>query len=108
VVALVSWLPALAVAGLLTFATRLSFIALLGKADVPPLLKRALRYVPPAVLSALVFSEVIVREGHPDVGTGNVRLLAAAVAALVAWRTRNVLLTVAVGMAALWTAQSLG
>jgi branched-subunit amino acid transport protein len=108
VVALVSWLPALAVAGLLTFATRLSFIALLGSADVPPLLKRGLRYVPPAVLSAIVFSEVIVREGSPDVGVGNVRLLAAAVAALVAWRTRNVLLTVAVGMAALWTAQSLG
>ena len=103
-----SWLPALAVAGLLTFVTRLSFIALLGAANVPPLLKRALRYVPPAVLSAIVFSEVVVREGAPDVGLGNVRLLAAAIAALVAWRTRNVLLTVAVGMAALWTAQSLG
>ena len=103
-----SWLPALAVAGLLTFVTRLSFIALLGSTNVPPLLKRALRYVPPAVLSAIVFSEVVIREGVPDVGVGNVRLLAAAVAALVAWRTRNVLLTVAVGMAALWTAQSLG
>ena len=102
-----SWLPVLAVAGLLTLATRLSFIAFLEHSGVPPLLKRALRYVPPAVLSAIVFSEVAVREGAPDVRLGNVRLVAAAIAAFVAWRTRNVLLTVAVGMAALWTAQSL-
>jgi branched-subunit amino acid transport protein len=101
----VSWLPALAVAGLLTFATRLSFIALLGGADVPPLLIRALRYVPPAVLSAIIFTEVFVRDGAPDLSFGNLRLVAAALAALVAWRTRNVLLTIAVGMSALWLAQ---
>ena len=102
-----SWLPALAVAGLATFATRLSFIALLGRVDVPPFLQRALRYVPPAVLSAIVFTEILVRDGAPDLSLGNVRLLAGAAAAVVAWRTRNVLLTIAVGMAALWAAQSL-
>ncbi len=102
-----SWLPALAVAGLVTFATRLSFIALLGRVDVPPFFRRALRYVPPAVLSAIIFTEVLVRDGAPDLSPGNVRLLAGAAAALVAWRTRNVLLTIAVGMAALWTARAL-
>jgi len=102
----VSWLPVLAVAGLATFATRLSFIALLGSEDVPPVLKRALRYVPPAVLTAIVFTEVLVRDGAPDPSPRNLRLLASVAAALVAWRTRNVLLTIAVGMAALWIAQS--
>ena len=102
-----SWLLVFALAGLLTFATRLSFIALLGGAAVPPLLQRALRFVPPAVLSAIVFMEVVVRDGAPDIGARNVRLLAAAVAAVVAWRTRNVLLTVAVGMGALWAVQAL-
>lgn len=102
-----SWLPALAVAGLVTFATRLSFIALLGRVDVPPFFRRALRYVPPAVLSAIIFTEVLVRDGAPDLSPGNVRLLAGAAAAVVAWRTRNVLLTIAVGMAALWTARAL-
>ncbi len=102
-----SWLPVLAVAGLLTFVTRLSFIALLGHAGVPPLLKRALRFVPPAVLSAIISMEVVVRDGAPALGAGNLRLVAAAVAALVAWVSRSVLLTVVVGMAALWTLQSL-
>jgi branched-subunit amino acid transport protein len=103
----VSWLPALVVAGLVTFGIRLSFIALLGKVELPPALSRALRFVPPAVLSAIILPEMLVRDGAVDLHPGNARLLAGLVAALVAWRTRNVLLTIAVGMAALWTAQAL-
>ena len=102
-----SWLPALVVAGLVTFGIRLSFIALLGKVELPPALSRALRFVPPAVLSAIILPEMLVRDGAVDLRPGNARLLAGLVAALVAWRTRNVLLTIAVGMAALWTAQAL-
>ena len=102
-----SWLPALVVAGLVTFGIRLSFIALLGKVELPPALSRALRFVPPAVLSAIILPEMLVRDGAVDLRPGNARLLAGLVAALVAWRTRNVLLTIAVGMAALWTAQGL-
>jgi branched-subunit amino acid transport protein len=97
-----SWLPVLALAGLATFATRLSFIALEGRVRTPPLLARALRFVPPAVLSAIILPELIVRDGVLDLSPGNARFLAGAVAAAVAWRTRSVLLTIAVGMCALW------
>jgi len=103
----VSWLPALALAGFLTFATRLSFIALLGRVETPPLLARALRFVPPAVLSAIVFPELLLREGKVDASLHNLRLLAGLLALLVAWRTRSVLLTIGVGMAALWLLQLL-
>jgi branched-subunit amino acid transport protein len=102
-----SWLPVLAVAGLVTFATRLSFIALLGRVETPPVVSRALRYVAPAVLSAIVFQELLVREGSVHLAWGNERLLAGLVAAGVAWRTRNVLLTIAVGMCALWGLQAI-
>jgi len=101
-----SWLPVLAVAGLVTFATRLSFIALLGRFETPPLLSRALRYVAPAVLSAIVFQELLVRDGALHLALGNARLLAGLVAAGVAWRTRNVLLTIAAGMCSLWVLQA--
>jgi branched-subunit amino acid transport protein len=40
------------------------------------------------------------------VSLGNTRLVAGALAALVAWRTKNVLLTIGVGMAALWILQA--
>lgn len=100
-------LLALAAAGLLTFLTRLSFIALLGNGDVPKVVVRALRYVPPAVLSAIVANEVLVRDGAVDVSGGNLRLLAAAVATGVALLTRNVFLTIGAGMGALWSLQAL-
>ena len=100
-----SWMPTLIVAGLLTGLTRLSFIALLGRVQTPPLLARALRYVPPAVLSAIIFPELVIRAGTLNVSFGNWRLIAGLIATVVAWRTRNVLLTIAVGMAALWALQ---
>lgn len=94
-------------AGLVTFLTRLSFIALLGRVETPPLLARALRFVPPAVLAAIIFPELIIHGGRLDPTLGNMRLIAGSLAAVVAWRTRNVLLTIAVGMAALWALQCL-
>ena len=100
-----SWLPTLGAAGLLTFATRLSFIALLGRVETPPLLARALRFVPPAVLSAIILPELIVRDGAVDLAPGNPRLVAGAVAAAIAWWTRSVPLTILVGMASLWLLQ---
>ena len=102
-----SYLPALAVAGLLTYLTRLSFIALLGRFELPPLAARALRFVPPAVLSAIIFPELVLRGGELQLGWRNARLLAGLAAALVAWKSRNVFLTIAVGMAALWGLQAL-
>jgi branched chain amino acid efflux pump len=101
-----SWLPALAVAGLVTYGTRLSFIALLGRVETPPLLGRALRYVAPAVLFAIVFQELLLRGGKLELGFRNARLLAGLLAAGVAWRTRSVLFTIAAGMCALWILQA--
>jgi branched-subunit amino acid transport protein len=102
-----SWMPALAIAGLLTFAIRVSFIALLGRVETPPLLSRALRFVPPAVLSAIVLPELLVRQGRVDFSLQNLRMLAGLVALLVAWRTRSVLFTIAAGMATLWALQAM-
>lgn len=102
-----SWLPVLVVAGLVTFAIRLSFIALLGRVQTPPLLARALRLVPPAVLSAIILPELVLRSGAPDLSPGNLRLVAGLVATGVALLTRSVLLTIAVGMGALWALQAL-
>jgi branched-subunit amino acid transport protein len=101
------WLT-IAGAAAVTFALRLSFIVLLGRIEVPPFLERALRYVPAAVLTAVVIPLLFYQEGALDVSLGNERLLAGLLAALIAWRTRNVLLTLGGGMAMLWTLQAVG
>ena len=95
-------------AGAVTFALRLSFIALLGRIEVPSFLGRALRFVPAAVLTAVVIPLLVYVDGAVEVSLGNERLIAGVVAALIAWRTRNVPLTLVGGMAMLWTLQAIG
>lgn len=87
--------------GLLTFGMRYSFIYLLGRFELPETLRRALRFVPPAVLTAIVVPELFLRSNQIDVSPTNFRLLAGLVAILVAWKTKNTLLTILAGMAAL-------
>lgn len=93
--------------GLITYLIRLSLFLLPERVMLPPWMLRALRYVPAAVLSAIIFPELMQPGGTLDLSLGNERLLAGLAAAVVAWRTRNVLLTVGVGMALLWILQAL-
>lgn len=91
-----------------TFLIRFSFIYLFEYLeDVPEGLERALRFVPAAVLAALVLPAVVLVDGALAPSVGNQRLVAAAVAAAVAWRTENILATIAIGMAVLLALQSL-
>lgn len=98
------WLTIFA-AGLLTYATRLSFILLFGKIEMPVWLHQALRYVPPAVLTAIVFPELLLKDSSMYLSPGNDRLIAGIIAILVAWRRKNLVLTILAGMAALWILQ---
>lgn len=92
--------------GIVTYAIRLSLIMLLERVEVPPLVQRALRFVPPAVLSAIIFPELLRPGGTLNLSPANPRLLAGTLAALLAWRTKNVLLAIVLGMLALWILQA--
>jgi branched-subunit amino acid transport protein len=87
--------------GLLTYLTRLSFIALFGRQEIPDLVRRGLRFVPPAVLSAIIFQELLIRSAQLDVSPGNFRLIAGLAAGVVAWRSRQPLLVILAGMGVL-------
>jgi branched-subunit amino acid transport protein len=92
--------------GLLTFVTRLSFIYLLRRLPMPDWFRRGLRFVPVAVLSAIILPELVSRNGVMDLTLGNPQILAGAVAVGVALRTKSVILTIVVGMAALLVLQA--
>lgn len=91
--------------GLVTFGMRFSFIYFFGRFQVPETMRRALHYVPPAVLSAIIFPELFLRNGTLDISMGNTRLLAGLAAILTAWLSKNTLLTILAGMAALFLLQ---
>jgi branched-subunit amino acid transport protein len=100
------WLTLVA-AGLMTFATRLSFILLLERLQLPAWFQRSLRFVPLAVLSAIVLPELVNPNGALDLSLRNPQLISGLLAVVVAWRTRNVILTILLGMAALVFFQAL-
>lgn len=95
----------LIIVGVITFGFRLSFIALMDRLRLPPLLQSALRFVPAAALTAIITPELFIRDGAIFLSIENARLIAGVIAILVAWRTRNTLLTIAIGMIALWLLQ---
>ncbi|MGH2399868.1 MAG: AzlD domain-containing protein, partial [bacterium] len=88
--------------GVITFALRLSMIALLGRWAIPEGISRALRFVPPAVFSALVAPALLRPAGPVDISFANSYLLAGLLAAVVAWRWRSIFLTIGAGMISLW------
>ncbi|MCA2000955.1 MAG: AzlD domain-containing protein [Chloroflexi bacterium] len=93
--------------GLMTFGMRFSLIFLFGKFEIPDSLRRALHYVPPAVLSAIVFPELFYSAGAFSLSLDNSRLLAGAAAILAAWLSKNTLLTIFTGMTVLLVLQVL-
>ena len=99
------WVVILAV-GLLNYLSRLSFIAVFARRTMPPLLARALRYVPAAMLTALIVPMIAVDPAAGHAMVFNPRIAAAAIAGVVAFYTRSSLWTMGTGMAALWVLQA--
>jgi branched-subunit amino acid transport protein len=86
---------------LVTYGLRASFLLLPPGIETPPLLRRALRYVPAAVLTAIWVPELVVQKEVLVLSLENERLLAGAVAIAVAWRWRLTFVTIISGLVAL-------
>lgn len=94
------WLV-IVVLGIGTFLIRFSFIGMVGSRQMPAWAMRLLRYVPVAVMPAIVAPLVVWPQatgGSPDPA----RMIAALAALTIAAWTRNVLGAIAGGMAILY------
>jgi branched-subunit amino acid transport protein len=82
---------------LVTFLVRYPVLTLVGRIKLSERIIRALRFVPVAVLSAIVVPELLIRDGVPALTLGNAYLFGGLVAILVAWRWNNLLITIVAG-----------
>ena len=87
---------------LVTFLPRYGVLALMGRIEMPQPLFKALRYVPVTVLSAIIAPDLLLKDGNVNLALNNSFLAAGIIAILVSWRTKDLLLTIVLGMAALW------
>ncbi|WP_319582295.1 AzlD domain-containing protein [uncultured Pseudodesulfovibrio sp.] len=94
------WLVAILL-GLGTFLIRFSFILIVDKVSFPEAVVRMLRFIPASVLPAIIVPAVLLHgtDGGP---VSLARPVAALVAVLVAWKTKNILATILSGMGTLW------
>ncbi len=88
-----------------TWLMRALPIMLHGHVAHPPWLERLLKHVPVAALTALVVPGALYLHQGDQYSFAPARMVAAVVALVVALRTKNIFVTLVVGMAALWLAQ---
>ncbi|MCK5052917.1 MAG: AzlD domain-containing protein [Anaerolineales bacterium] len=81
-----------------TYLIRLTFIIIIPPDRLPEWVRRGLRYVPPAVLAALIVPDLLLLDGTLHLSFANHRLIAGSIAGLVAWRSRNTWLTIVSGL----------
>jgi branched chain amino acid efflux pump len=83
---------------LVTFFPRVIPVWFLASRSLPPRVAAWLRYVSPAVLSAMLLPSIVAPEGFVDLNWDNLYLMAAIPTLLVAWKTRSMVIPVLVGM----------
>ncbi|GAB3269634.1 AzlD domain-containing protein [Parahaliea aestuarii] len=98
-------LLAIVLSGMGTYFSRAVFIIALANRRIPSHLRLAMEYVGPSVMAALVVTMLISPAG--DLMLGVAEGLALLTAGLVAWRSRNHLLTIVLAMAVFWGVRAL-
>ena len=84
----------------LTFGPRYLPLALAGKLRIPPLLRRALDFVPIAVLTAIIAQTSLIHDGRLDVAVDNYYLYGLMAAGITAWISKHMFLSILAGLAA--------
>jgi branched-subunit amino acid transport protein len=91
------WLMIFGVA-VVSMAPRILPVALFSRREMPPLLKRWLSFVAPAVLGALTAVSILAPAGRLDLGTGNLYLWAFFPTLAVGLKSKSIFLTLFAGI----------
>jgi branched-subunit amino acid transport protein len=83
-----------------TFTPRYLPIALAGRFRIHPLLRRALEFVPIAVLTAIISQASLIHNGELDLAFDNAYLYGLLAAIITAWISKNTFITIIVGLTA--------
>ncbi|NLI91518.1 MAG: AzlD domain-containing protein [Peptococcaceae bacterium] len=87
---------------LVTFATRFASLGLFRTTGIPAWLDRWLKHIPAAILTALIVPSLLLPQGELFLSFQNHYLVAGIVSAFIAYRSRNIVATLSIGMAAMF------
>jgi branched-subunit amino acid transport protein len=83
---------------IITFGIRFVMFACAGKITFPNWLEMALKFVPPAVLTAIIVPALVMPQGHINISFHNSYLVAGIASIIIALKTKNLLKTICLGM----------
>ena len=96
-----TWLSIIA-AGLLTYFTRMTMIALVDRDALGDKIKAVLEYVPSAVFPAIIFPAIFINDFGSFVEINDPKIFGAIVAVIVGYFSKNIIATILAGLLSYW------
>ena len=90
------------IAGVLTYFTRMTMIALINRDMLGDRIKAVLVYVPSAVFPAIIFPGIFLNDYGAFIEINDPKIFGALVAILVGYFSRNVIATILSGLFSYW------
>ena len=95
-------LTAIIFAGILTYLTRMTMIALISRDMLGDKIKAVLEYVPSAVFPAIIFPGIFINDYGNFIEMNDPKIFGAIVAVLVGYFSRNIIATILSGLISYW------
>ena len=96
-----TWLSIM-IAGILTYFTRMTMIALVSRDMLGDRIKAVLAYVPSAVFPAIIFPAIFINDYGSFIEMNDPKIFAAIVAIIVGYFSKNVIATILSGLISYW------
>ena len=96
-----TWLSII-IAGILTYLTRMTMIALVSRDMLGDRIKAVLSYFPSAVFPAIIFPAIFINDYGNFIEMNDPKIFAAIVAIIVGYFSRNVIATILSGLISYW------
>ena len=96
-----TWLSII-IAGILTYLTRMTMIALVSREMLGDKIKAVLEYVPSAVFPAIIFPAIFINDFGSFVEINDPKIFGAIVAVIVGYFSKNIIATILAGLASYW------
>jgi len=96
-----TWLS-IVIAGILTYFTRMTMIALVSRDMLGDKIKAVLAYVPSAVFPAIIFPAIFINDYGNFIEMNDPKIYGAVVAIVVGYFSRNVIATILSGLISYW------
>ena len=96
-----TWLSII-IAGILTYFTRMTMVALVSRDMLGDRIKAVLAYVPSAVFPAIIFPAIFINDYGNFIEMNDPKIFGAIVAIVVGYFSKNVIATILSGLISYW------